>query len=368
VNTPKAQEVNQVAKGTGQTFPVELSIIIVNWNSKDYVRKCIQSIYANARAVTFEIIVVDGASYDGCGEMLGHEFPAVRFVQSQTNAGFAAGNNLGAGISHGRVLLFLNPDTEIIGNALDRLFETLNRLPNAGMAGAKLLNSDGTLQTTCIQSFPTVLNQVLASEFLRRIFPRSRLWGIKALSDETQNPSSVEVISGACMMIKRSIFRKVSGFDERFFMYSEDLDLCYRVREAGFDCRYVPGAQITHHGGGSSRSARSMFSIVMTRESIFRFLRFHRGQSVAWLYRAAMGISSLIRLPLIATSIGAKRLAGKKINGDSFHKWIFILRWSAGLESWAKKSGAVKGGAARSYEDKGPGATPGAAEVKQCAA
>jgi GT2 family glycosyltransferase len=117
------------------------------------------------------------------------------------------------------------------------------------------------------------------------------------------------------------------------------------VRQAGFDCLYVPDAQIVHHGGGSSDSARSMFSTVMTRESVFRFLKFHRGRSIAWCYRAAMGISSLIRLPLIALVNGAKRLAGKKISTGSFRKWIAILRWSVGLESWAaKKSGGNETG------------------------
>ena len=329
---------------TGAPTPAaDLSIVIVNWNSAGYVRQCVNAIQLNPPGCTYEIVVVDSGSFDECGEILRREFPAVRFVQSQTNAGFAAANNLGAERSRGRVLLFLNPDTEVVGNALDRLLKTLNRLPDAGLVGARLLNSDRSLQTSCIQSFPTVLNQVLDAEWLRRSFSRSPFWGIGPLFDETQNPSSVEVISGACIMIKRSVFQCISGFDERYFMYSEDLDLCWRVRQAGFDCLYVPDALIVHHGGGSSGSARSMFSNVMIRESVSRFLKFHRGRSVALFYRAAMGISSLIRLPLIAVLNAAKGIAGKKANKGSFHKWIAILRWSVGLESWAaKKTGGVK--------------------------
>ena len=334
------QEMGQVPIAGGSAPAVDLSIIIVNWNSAGYVRKCVKAIQLNPPACAYEVVVVDSGSFDECGEMLAREFPAVRFVQSRTNVGFATANNLGAERSRGRALLFLNPDTEVIGSALDRLFRTLNRLPDAGLVGARLLNSDRSLQTTCIQSFPTVLNQVLDWEWLRRTFQRSPLWGIKPLFDGKQNPATVEVISGACIMIKRSVFKCVSGFDERYFMYSEDLDLCYRVRQAGFDCLYVPDAQIVHHGGGSSHSARSMFSNVMTRESVFRFLKFHRGRSIAWGYRAAMGISSLIRLPLIAVLNGGKKLAGKKTLKGSFRKWIAILRWSVGLESWAaKKSG-----------------------------
>jgi GT2 family glycosyltransferase len=362
------QESGRVIKTGGQQSPlVDLSIIIVNWNSKEYVRKCVQSIYANTSGMAFEIIVVDGASYDGCGEMLACEFPKVRFIQSERNVGFARANNLGVAQSRGNCVLFLNPDTEVIGNALGRLFETLNQFPNAGMTGARLLNSDGTLQTSCIQSFPTALNQVLDAEFLRRVFPRSRLWGMMALSSKAQPPSSVEVISGACIMIKRPVLQELSGFDERYFMYAEDVDLCYRVQKAGFDCLYVPDTQIVHHGGGSSSLARSMFSTVMLRESIFRFLKFHRGWIAAWRYRVAIGISSLFRLPLIAAVSSA---AGKKIRSDgSFRKWIFILRWSIGLESWAaKKSGDDKSVKPPVGKFQDPTGTPSERGVKQCAA
>jgi len=350
-----------------QPLSMDVSIIIVNWNSKEYVRKCVQSIYANTTGVTFEIIVADGASYDGCGEMIAAEFPKVRFIQCQKNLGFARANNLAFAQSRGNAVLFLNPDTEVVGNALERLFETLNQTSDSGMAGARLLNSDGTVQMSCIQSFPTVWNQMLDADVLRRIFPRSGLWGTGPLSDGVKSPSLVEVISGACMMIKHSVFRQVSGFDERYFMYSEDLDLCYRVRKAGFGCLYVPDAQIVHHGGGSSNVAPGMFSTVMIRQSVFRFMTYHRGRVSAWGYRVVMGISSLIRLPLIAV---VNAVSGKKIySGASFRKWIFILRWSVGLESWAaKKSGKDESAEPPVGKVQGNVSAPSERGTKQCAA
>jgi GT2 family glycosyltransferase len=280
---------------------------------------------------------VDSGSFDECGEMLAREFPATQFVQSQQNVGFAAGNNLGAKHSRGRFLNFLNPDTEVAPGALDKLLRTLERHPDAGLVGARLLNSDGSLQTSCIQSFPTVLNQALDSDVLYRAFPRSPLWGIAPLHDETPSPSVVEVISGACIMIKRSVFESLGGFDERYFMYSEDLDLCYRVRLAGFDCLFVPDAQIVHHGGGSSNSAPKTFAVVMTRESISRFLKIHQGSFTAICYRAVQGISALVRIPLIALLAGGKKLLGKPIKKGSIRKWFAIFKWSIGLESWAAK-------------------------------
>src|SRR5437762_3548719 len=133
---------------------MDLSIIIVNWNSKDYLRKCLKSIYANTHGIDFEIIVVDNASFDGSGELLAQDFPKVRFVQSHTNLGFARANNLGFGNSTGRNVLFLNPDTEAVGGALNELLQRLQRLPNAGVVGCKLLNTDGSMQTSCLQSYP----------------------------------------------------------------------------------------------------------------------------------------------------------------------------------------------------------------------
>lgn len=332
------KEPDQASGVDGQLPPaVELSVVVVNWKSANYVRECIKSIRQHAPAFSFEIIVVDSGSFDGCGEMLSREFPNVRFVQSQNNVGFATANNLGAELARGRFLLFLNPDTEVSAGALEKLVAALEQFPSAGLAGARLLNSDGSLQTSCIQSFPTILNQVLDSEWLRRIFPNSRLWGMAPLRGKSVVPSAVEVVSGACILIRRSLFKSLSGFDRRFFMYSEDLDICYRVRQSDSDCLYVPDAIIVHHGGGASNSARSMFSVVMMRESVCRLFKFHRRSFAAFGYRAAMGCSALIRLPFIFGGMAIQKIGGGAPNSKSLRKWIAILRWSLGLESWASQ-------------------------------
>lgn len=318
--------------------PAELSIIIVNWNSANYVRQCLGSLERHPPSCSYEVLVVDSGSFDSCGEMLAREFPRVRFIQSQTNIGFARANNLGFRHSQGRVLLFLNPDTEVIGSALDELRRALEPNANAGIVGARLLNTDGSLQTSCIQSFPTVLNQMLDAEPLRRLFPKSRLWGMAALYQPNSAPRPVEVISGACMMMPRSTFDRVTGFDERFFMYSEDLDLCRRVRASGFQCLYAPEAQVVHHGGGSSNSARSMFSVIMMRESVSRLLTIHRGRFAAFCYRVTSGVSAIVRLPVIVAVNALKAITGHPCSPASRRKWFAILRWSIGLESWGKMS------------------------------
>ena len=228
--------------------PPELSIIIVNWNSAEFVRKCLASIYRNTTGLNFEIVVVDGASFDGCGEMLAKEFPQVHFVQSPKNVGFGGCNNLGFEKAAGEFVLLLNPDTELKGPAAAVLLHQLRATPGVGMVGARLLNSDGSLQTSCVQSLPTPLNQALDLEFLRKRFPNSRLWGISALWQSS--PAEVEAISGACMLLRCETFRRVGGFGSQYFMYGEDMDLCAKVRNAGLKIYYEPRAEVIHHGGG----------------------------------------------------------------------------------------------------------------------
>jgi GT2 family glycosyltransferase len=314
---------------------MDLSIIIINWNSKGYLRECLLSLARSPGNVTTEILVIDNASHDGVAQMLAAEFPCVTFMQSERNLGFSGGNNRAAHQATGDFLLFLNPDTLVEGDALIRLVETLRHRPDAGMVGARLLNTDRTLQTSCILSFPTLFNQLLDCEFLRRRFPRSGLWGMAPLFGDSPEPAPVEAISGACMMIRRELFTRLEGFDERYFMYAEDVDLSYKVHEAGFKCYYMSKASVIHHGGGSSEKARSTFSSVMMRESVYRFLKHKRGWSSAVLYRIGLALSSVFR---IASTVAAQLFKGQwpSFKNPVTNKWSAILRWSIGTEMWSR--------------------------------
>jgi GT2 family glycosyltransferase len=309
----------------------EISIIIVNWHSKAYVRKCLSSLFKHCPDISMEVVVVDGASFDGCDKMLAKEFPGVVFVQSEVNVGFAKANNLGVRHAKGLNFLFLNPDTEFVENSLDVLLGHLTTLPQAGALGCKLLNSDRSVQTSCIQSFPTVVNQILDSDFLRRRFPRSRLWGMAALHRGTSLPSQVEVISGACILTKREVFERVGGFSETYFMYGEDLDLCFKIQQAGFRNYYVPDTSIIHYGGGSTQQSVSNFSAVMMRESVFRFFSANRGRASAMLYRVGMVATSLLRMSLIVPLLAVSDNRVVRHGAGSLRKWKAILRWSCGL-------------------------------------
>lgn len=315
---------------------MDLSIIIINWNSKGYLRECLRSVLAGTCGLKLEILVIDNASYDGSAQMVAEDFPGVSFIQSDRNLGFSGGNNQAARQAIGELLLFLNPDTIIEGDALAMLVQTLRRLPEGGSAGARLLNINRTLQTSCVQSFPTILNQVLGCDLLYRWFPRSKLWGRAALFEDSEEPRPVEALSGACLMVKREVFDRVGGFDEHYFMYSEDTDLCFKIYQAGFKSYFVPAALVVHHGGGSSQKARSTFSNVMLRESVYRFMRLHQGRVAAVSFRALIGISALIRLPLAIIIWLFQRGIGSETDAP-VRKWFSILRWSCGMEAWASK-------------------------------
>jgi len=278
---------------------MDLSIIIVNWNSKDYLQKCIASILSWTTDVNFEIVVIDSASFDGVDEMLKQCYPQVRFMQSDRNLGFTKANNVAFRVSTGSNILFVNPDTELIGPAINILLDYIQILSKTGAIGCKLLNADGSVQTSCIQAFPTILNQLLNSEFLRALFPKSPFWGMASLFDAKDEPAEVDVISGACLMLKRSLFEQVGLFSEDYFMYAEDLDLCYKISQSGFTNYYISGASVTHFGGGSAEKKPRDFSVVMMCESFWRFIKKYQGKIYGLAYRASTVISAIGRLLLL---------------------------------------------------------------------
>jgi GT2 family glycosyltransferase len=315
---------------------MDVSIIIINWNSKDYLRKCLATLKSVSPGLDAEIIVLDNASHDGCGEMLNREFPGVIFIQSDKNLGFAKGNNVGASRAKGRYLLFLNPDTELVEDSVSILRSRLDSLPGAGAAGCRLVNADGSLQSNSVMAFPNVLNQVLDSEYFRRTFPTWGVWGSAALYSPCLSPSVVDAVSGACIMIDRDLFRSVGGFTEEYFMYAEEVDLCLKVRRSGRHVYYIPETSVIHYGGGSSRKAKSSFATVMMQESVHRFMRLNRGRLAAAGFRLAQCACSLVRIFLILCLLPFDRSGVVRHGSGSLRKWYSILRWALGLESWVR--------------------------------
>jgi GT2 family glycosyltransferase len=187
-----------------------------------------------------------------------------------------------------------------------------------------------------------LLNQVLDAELLRGWFPNSSLWGNAALFGGGMAPVEVEAVSGACMMIRREIFASVGGFSPDYFMYGEDLDLCFKTRRAGFRNYHVSEATIIHHGGGSSQQTHSSFSFVMMRESVSRLLRKSQGGFYSNCYRLALIGTAIGRLILLGMVIPFCLVGGRAHRGvAAFRKWLAIIRWGVGLEQWARQYDVV---------------------------
>jgi GT2 family glycosyltransferase len=307
---------------------VEVSIIIVNWNSLEFLRRCLHSIYANRPSLPFEIVVVDNASPEGGIHTIREEFPEVIIVESETNRGFAGANNLGLSRATGNKILLLNPDTEIIGSALDAMLQAMAARPDAGIVGCKLLNTDRSISTTSIQKFPTILNQLLTAERVRLRFPKCRLWDIAPLFDEDKEPVKVDVIPGACMMLRRDVFESVGGMSEDYFMYGEDIDLNYKVNKAGYSRYYVGTASVIHHGGRSSSKQKvSQWSTIMTYRAMTRFYQKTRGRLYAFTYRTAMACAGCVRVLVLGVMYP---FGNKQEIGWSISKWATAVRWAVG--------------------------------------
>jgi len=319
----------------------DLSIIIVNWNSAIYLNTCIRTILESTRGLNYEIIVVDNASYDGSEAVARQHGDSVRFVQSDENLGFGRANNLGYHRSRGNALLFLNPDTEILADALGKMYETLLSNEYIGALGCRVLNTDGSIQTSCIQAFPTIINQLLDAECIRNRFPKSMLWGMGPLYEASDRPLEVEAIAGSCLMVRRDIFEKAGLFSEEYFMFAEDLDLCYKMRKHGYRNYYYGGASVVHHGGGSTKSTgKGSFSAVLMRESVKKFLQKFHGETYSILYVLTMQLVAVTRILMLLIIYPVSLLGLVKMGtlDMALNKWGSILFWSIGMESWARKS------------------------------
>ncbi|RME78892.1 MAG: glycosyltransferase family 2 protein [Chloroflexi bacterium] len=272
---------------------MNLSIIIVSWNTVDLLRRCLASVYADLPPAEMEVLVVDNASTDGSPEMVRAEFPQVTLLVNRQNVGFAAANNQAIRQSQGRYVLLLNPDTEVKPGALSTLLHFMDAHPEAGGCGPRLLNPDGSLQTSCYPA-PTLARELWRLLHLDRVRP----YGVYRMDDWPQNvPREVDVLLGACLLVRREAFQQVGLLSEDYFIYSEEVDLCYRLRQAGWSLVWVPQAQVVHFGGQSTRQVAAEMFLHLYRGKLLYFRKNH-GWASAQIYRLILLVTALARLAL----------------------------------------------------------------------
>ena len=262
---------------------ITLSIIIVNWNVKALLAKCLDSILQGSDDLSLEIIVVDSASTDGSVSMIQAQYPTVRVMAQQENIGFTRGNNLALAVAQGRYVLLLNPDTEIIGNMLQQMIAYLEAHPTVGIVGPHTLNTDGTTQSSR-RRFPQVWTAFLESTWLQPLAPKA--WLDRYYINDSPDRATLEVdwVQGHALMARRAVYDQIGGLDDGYVMFYEELDWCKRAKSAGWQVVYVGDAQVIHHGGKSTEQASARKHILFNQSKI-RYFRKHHGIVVAVLLR-----------------------------------------------------------------------------------
>ena len=287
--------------------PPDLSIIIVSWNVRDLLRACLYSIDAGRGQLDLEVIVVDGASADGSPEMVRTEFPWVTLIACAENVGFPRGNNIGLAAANGRYLLLLNPDTEILADALPLMVNYLEQRPDVGGLGAQQLNPDGSVLSSR-RRFPTLATALFESTWLESVAPKRILRHYYALDLPDDETADVDWVNGACLMTRKEVVQQVGGLDEAYFMYSEEMDWCRRIKQAGWRIVYLPSAQIVHYVGQSSEQAVTARHINFQRAKLRYFRKYH-GRWVTAVLRIFLLFHYIWQLKLEAVKglVGHKR-------------------------------------------------------------
>lgn len=256
--------------------PADLSIVVLSFNVKGFLQQALRTLTDASQGLDVEIFVVDNDSSDGSAEMVESMFPRVRLIRSR-NLGFAGGNNLALPLCQGRYVLLINPDTVVLPDTLKVMVRFLDGHPEAGAAGCKLLNPDGTLQLGCHRGFPTPVAAFSKIVGLSALFPQSRIFGAYNLTYlDPDQVHEVDALSGSFMMVRRQILDTVGLLDERFFMNGEDLDWCYRIQRAGWKIYYVPDTEIIHFKGQSQKLVSRYRELLWFYHAMHLFVKKHR--------------------------------------------------------------------------------------------
>jgi GT2 family glycosyltransferase len=298
---------------------VDVSVIIVNWNTCELLRQCLRSLRTDNPSISSEVIVVDNNSSDDSVEMVRREFEYVYLIPNQTNRGFAAANNQGIAVANGRYVLLLNSDTIVLDRAIERTIAFAEKHLDTAVVGCRVLNPDRTLQNSCFM-FPSILNWVLFSSYLYRLFPDNRFFGRELMTWWARDDArEVDVVTGCYMLVRKEALDQVGAMDERFFMYAEETDWCYRFKAKGWKNRFTPDAEIIHIGGASAVKLGSQRAQV-TNRSFVRYMFKHWSKP-----RAAIGVCMLAlfyfsRLAVLAP----KRLITRQVSDRSLleNHWV----------------------------------------------
>ena len=272
---------------------MDVSVIIVNWNTKDLLLNCITSVYDTGGGVEYEVMVVDNGSSDGSGQAVKETFPQVTFIQNAENRGFAKANNQALSVATGRYVLLLNSDAMLTKGALKGLLDFMDKTPRAGIAACQYLNRDVSRQNS-FDNFPTLATELLNKALLRMVFPQK----YPSKKQEYYEPIEVESVIGACMMVRAEAMKQVGALDEDYFFFMEETDWCFRMQKAGWKIFHLPQIKVYHLQGQSKEKNPAKAWIEYYRSS-YRFFKKHRSVVSYFTLRVMRVCKLVINLLLV---------------------------------------------------------------------
>jgi N-acetylglucosaminyl-diphospho-decaprenol L-rhamnosyltransferase len=301
----------------------DLSIIIVSYNTRTLSLVCLRSVYEQTSGVSFEVLVVDNASSDGSAQAIAAQFPQVRLIPLDKNVGFARANNIAAKHALAPYLLLLNPDTRILDGSIQKTLNFARSCSGPCIVGGRTYYPDGSLNYSSCHGRPTLWSLLCMGCGLSSLFRCSRIFDPESLGRwERDTTREVDVITGCFLLIERGLWERLKGFDENFFMYGEDTDLCIRARNIGVRCINFADARLIHHGGASEKvRPDKMIRLFQAKAQLFRK---HWAPSSVWLGMVLLRMWALTRM----TALSLLRLVAKRYEA-SYQSWREIWRRSA---------------------------------------
>ena len=289
---------------------MKLSIVIPTYNAHEWIQGCLDSIRLHHPAFDYEIIVVDDLSTDDTVAIVRQQYPDVRLFANEKNVGFGKTVNVGLQASAGDYILILNNDTWMHEGALDAMTAYLDAHGDVGIVGPKVLSGDGSLQQQCRRRIPTPMAALFYFTGVAKMFPKNpSVAGYLMTAADENETTEVDAVSGACLMVRRSVLDTLQGFDPEYYLYGEDMDFCWRTKLAGWKVVYFPGAAITHFGGMGGTAKKKIYATIEWHRAMWIFYRKHRAPKAGFPERALV-YSGIAVKTAIAVAVNAVRRSG----------------------------------------------------------
>ena len=289
---------------------MKLSIVIPTYNAHEWIQGCLDSIRLHRPTDDYEILVIDDRSSDDSVAIVRSQYPDVRLFANQQNVGFGKTVNVGLDAALGEYILILNNDTWMHAGALDAMIGYLDAHAETGIAGPKVLSGDGSLQQQCRRRIPTPAAALLYFTGVARMFPHNAsVAGYLMTASDENATTEVDAVSGACLMVRRTVLDTIKGFDPEYYLYGEDMDFCWRTKLAGWKVVYFPGAAITHFGGQGGTGQKKISATIEWHRAMWIFYRKHRAPQVAFPERALV-YSGIAVKTVLAVALNTVRRSG----------------------------------------------------------